>query len=130
MKALIPEMLEIFSAFSFVFYGIMSFTSNIMKSEFNRWGISKFRVVVGCAQLTGGFGLLLGFYFPLMTLLSSLGLTVLMLLGFILRLIVKDGIVKSSPAFIYIIINLFILLNYLNIDFWKKQLQLQEQLVL
>ena len=99
-----------------------------MKSEFNRWGISKFRVVVGCAQLTGGFGLLLGFYFPVMTLLSSLGLTVLMLLGFILRLIVKDGIVKSTPAFIYIIINLFILLNNLNIDFWKKQLQLQEQL--
>ena len=128
MKALIPEILEIFSAFSFVFYGIMSFTSNIMKSEFNRWGISKFRVVVGCAQLTGGFGLLLGFYLPVMTLLSSLGLTVLMLLGFILRLIVKDGIVKSSPAFIYIIINLFILLNNLNIDFWKKQLQLQEQL--
>ncbi len=88
-----------------------------MKSEFNRWGISKFRVVVGCAQLTGGFGLLLGFYFPVMTLLSSLGLTVLMLLGFILRLIVKDGIIKSSPAFIYIIINLFILLNNLNIDF-------------
>ncbi len=117
MKALIPEMFEIFSAFSFVFYGIMSFTSNIMKSEFNRWGISKFRIIVGCAQLTGGFGLLLGFYFPVMTLLSSLGLTVLMLLGFILRLIVKDGIVKSSPAFIYIIINLFILLNNLNIDF-------------
>lgn len=58
-----------------------------------------------------------GFYFPIMTILSSLGLTVLMLLGFILRLIVKDGIVKSSPAFIYTIINLFILLNNLNIDF-------------
>jgi hypothetical protein len=88
-----------------------------MKSEFNRWGISKFRKIVGCAQLTGGFGLLAGFYFPLMTVLSSLGLTVLMLLGFILRLIVKDGIIKSSPAFIYIIINLIILLNNLNIDF-------------
>ncbi|MDA7812730.1 DoxX family protein [Flavobacteriaceae bacterium] len=117
MKALIPEILQIFSALSFVFYGIMSFSSNIMKSEFNRWGISKFRTIVGCVQLTGGFGLLVGFYFPIMTILSSLGLTVLMLLGFILRLIVKDGIVKSSPAFIYTIINLFILLNNLNIDF-------------
>ena len=117
MKALIPEILQIFSALSFVFYGIMSFSSNIMKPEFNRWGISKFRTIVGCAQLTGGFGLLAGFYFPIMTILSSLGLTVLMLLGFILRLIVKDGIVKSSPAFIYTIINLFILLNNLNIDF-------------
>ena len=100
MKALIPEILQIFSAFSFIFYGIMSFTSNIMKSEFNRWGISKFRVVVGCAQLTGGFGLLLGFYFPVMTLLSSLGLTVLMCLGFILRLIVKDE--KKSTIYISI----------------------------
>jgi len=117
MKALIPEILEIFSALSFIFYGIMSFTSNIMKSEFNRWGISKFRIIVGIAQLSGGFGLLLGFYFPIMTVLSSLGLTVLMFLGFILRLIVKDGIVKSSPAFIYIIIILYILLNNLNIDF-------------
>ena len=117
MKALIPEILEIFSALSFIFYGIMSFTSNIMKSEFNRWGISKFRIIVGSAQLSGGFGLFLGFYFPIMTVLSSLGLTVLMFLGFILRLIVKDGIVKSSPAFIYIIINLYILLNNLNIDF-------------
>lgn len=88
-----------------------------MKSEFKRWGISKFRIIVGCAQLTGGFGLLAGLYFPIMTLLSSLGLTVLMFLGFILRIIVKDGIVKSSPAFIYIIINLIILLNNLNIDF-------------
>ena len=115
MKALIPEMLEIFSAFSFVFYGIMSFTSNIMKSEFKRWGISKFRLIVGYAQLTGGFGLILGYYFPIMTLLSSFGLAVLMLLGFILRLIVKDGIIKSTPALLYLIINLVILCNNLNL---------------
>jgi len=63
MKAFIPEILQIFSALSFVFYGIMSFSSDIMKSEFNRWGISKFRTIVGCAQLTGGFGLLAGILF-------------------------------------------------------------------
>ena len=57
-----------------------------MKSEFKRWGISKFRFIVGCAQLTGGFGLLIGYYFQIMTLISSFGLALLMLLGFILRL--------------------------------------------
>ena len=115
MHKMIPEILEFFSAISFIIYGILSFTSNIMKSEFKRWGISKFRLIVGYAQLTGGFGLILGYYFPIMTLLSSFGLAVLMLLGFTLRLIVKDGIIKSTPALSYLIINLVILCNNLNL---------------
>jgi hypothetical protein len=86
-----------------------------MKSEFKRWGISKFRLIVGYAQLTGGFGLVLGYYFPIMTLLSSFGLAVLMLLGFILRLIVNDGIIKSIPALLYLVINLVIIYNNFNL---------------
>ena len=78
MKAILPEIFEFFSAISFIIYGILSFRSNIMKSEFKRWGISKFRFIVGCAQLTGGFGLLIGYYFPIMTLISSFGLALLM----------------------------------------------------
>ena len=114
MKTLIPEILEFFSSISFVIYGILSFTSNIMKSEFKRWGISKFRFIVGCAQLTGGFGLLIGYYFQIMTLISSFGLTLLMLLGLILRLTVKDGVIKSIPAFFYLLVNLYIFLINLN----------------
>jgi len=114
MKTLIPEILEFFSAISFVIYGILSFTSNIMKSEFKRWGISKFRFIVGSAQLTGGFGLLIGYYFQIMTLISSFGLALLMLLGFILRLTVKDGVIKSIPAFFYLLVNLYIFLINLN----------------
>ena len=117
MKAIVPEIFEFFSAISFIIYGILSFRSNIMKSEFKRWGISKFRSTVGCAQLTGGFGLLIGYYFPFITLLSSFGLALLMTLGFGLRLIVKDGIIKSLPAFLYLIVNVFIFLNNLNNSF-------------
>jgi len=117
MKTLIPEILEFFSAISFVIYGILSFTSNIMKSEFKRWGISKFRSKVGCAQLTGGFGLLFGNFFPVMTLISSFGLALLMSLGFGLRLIVKDGLIKSFPAFLYFIVNVFIFINNLNLNY-------------
>ncbi len=114
MKAIVPEIFEFFSAISFIIYGILSFRSNIMKSEFKRWGISKFRFIVGCAQLTGGFGLLIGYYFQIMTLISSFGLALLMLLGFILRLIVKDGVIKSIPAFFYLLVNLYIFLINLN----------------
>jgi len=126
MKAIVPEIFEFFSAISFIIYGILSFTSNIMKSEFKRWGISKFRFIVGCAQLTGGFGLLIGYYFQIMTLISSFGLTLLMLLGFILRLTVKDGVIKSIPAFFYLLVNLYIFL--INLNHWRKKLLLLEQL--
>lgn len=126
MKAIVPEIFEFFSAISFIIYGILSFRSNIMKSEFKRWGISKFRFIVGCAQLTGGFGLLIGYYFQIMTLISSFGLALLMLLGFILRLIVKDGVIKSIPAFFYLLVNLYIFL--INLNHWRKKLLLLEQL--
>lgn len=126
MKAIVPEIFEFFSAISFIIYGILSFRSNIMKSEFKRWGISKFRFIVGCAQLTGGFGLLIGYYFQIMTLISSFGLALLMLLGFILRLTVKDGVIKSIPAFFYLLVNLYIFL--INLNHWRKKLLLLEQL--
>ena len=126
MKAIVPEIFEFFSAISFIIYGILSFRSNIMKSEFKRWGISKFRFIVGCAQLTGGFGLLIGYYFQIMTLISSFGLALLMLLGFILRLTVKDGGIKSIPALFYLLVNLYIFL--INLNHWKKKLLLLEQL--
>ena len=126
MKAIVPEIFEFFSAISFIIYGTLSFRSNIMKSEFKRWGISKFRFIVGCAQLTGGFGLLIGYYFQIMTLISSFGLALLMLLGFILRLTVKDGVIKSIPAFFYLLVNLYIFL--INLNHWRKKLLLLEQL--
>ena len=113
MKTLIPEILQFFSAISFIFYGILSFSSNIMKSEFKRWGISQFRVIVGIAQLSGGIGLIIGFYLPVFILLSSFGLSILMLLGFILRIMVKDGVLKSLPSLFYFLLNTIIFFNFL-----------------
>ena len=102
------EIFEIFSSISFMVYGYLSFYSERMKNEFFRWGISKFRVIVGISQFAGGIGLLIGFSIPFFTLISSIGLTTLMLIGFILRIYVKDGLIKSLPALFYLIINLLI----------------------
>jgi uncharacterized membrane protein len=40
--------------------------------------------------------------------LGSGGLALLMFLGFIVRIKIRDGFLRSSPAFIYMIINLII----------------------
>ena len=108
MPVYISNSFEIFSSISFMIYGYLSFYSERMKNEFFRWGISKFRVIVGISQFTGGAGLLIGFSMPFFTLISSIGLSTLMLIGFILRIYVKDGLLKSLPALFYLIINLLI----------------------
>ena len=55
--------LTLFSALSFIFYGMSCLTSSRMASEFERFGLSKNqRNLTGIFQLIGGGGLALGFY--------------------------------------------------------------------
>ena len=113
MDFIFVNLLEIFSSISFLFYGLLSFFSEKMKNEFNRWHISQFRIIVGIAQLLGGIGLIIGFFVPVFMFLSSFGLSILMLLGFILRIMVNDGFIKSLPSLFYFLLNAYIFLNIL-----------------
>jgi uncharacterized membrane protein len=57
----------------------------------------------------GAVGLIIGLYLsPLLMLLASLGLCLLMLAGFIVRLKINDNFMQSSPSFIFAALNLFI----------------------
>ena len=51
--------LLLFSAVSFIVYGINSFFSKRMISEYERWGYKNQRIILGCCQLLGGLGLLI-----------------------------------------------------------------------
>lgn len=69
----------------------------------------KYRILAGFLQLIGGMGLLIGLYYnPILLLLASIGLCFLMLAGFIVRLKIRDNFIKSSPAFLFAVINLII----------------------
>jgi len=82
-----------------------------MKIEFIRYGLDDKRRLVGTLQLAGAFGLILGyFYSQLVCLLSALGLCLLMLLGFGVRLKIRDSILQSTPAFLYALLNGYIAL--------------------
>ena len=77
--------------------------------EFNRYGLPRFRKLTGFLQLIGAIGLLIGLYFyPLLLLLASIGLCLLMLAGFIVRIKIKDNFIKSSPSFTFAALNLLI----------------------
>lgn len=98
-----------FSSLAFIYFGINCFYSKLIISEFKRYELPAYRKLTGLLQLIGAIGLLIGFYFyPILLLLASVGLCLLMLAGFIVRLKIKDNFIKSAPAFIFAALNLFI----------------------
>jgi len=97
-----------FSALSFLFFGYACLTAPLMVMEFERYGLSQYRVLNGYLQLVGALALLLGFFYSPLWLLGSAGLGLLMFLGLLVRIRLKDGFVKSFPAFFYMLLNVFI----------------------
>lgn len=116
----------LFSSFSFVVYGISSFTSKRMISEFQRWGYANQRKLIGYFQLIGGAGLMFGSLFGIsndnhehwinssnILSVSSFLLTVLMVGAIFVRINIKDKLVNILPATFYAILNFIILYNSL-----------------
>ncbi|MFT7071199.1 DoxX family protein [Patiriisocius sp. Uisw_017] len=103
-----------FSTLSFIFFGIGCFVTPKMKLEFKRYGLENYRTTVGGLQLLGSLALLCGyFYAPFLQVIGAGGLSVLMVLGFLVRLKIKDSFLLSAPSLLYSIINGFIFFKVL-----------------
>ncbi|WP_239540703.1 DoxX family protein [Spongiivirga citrea] len=86
-----------------------------MKTEFVRYGLDKWRMLIGALQLLGALSLILGyFYFPILTIIAATGLSILMILGFGVRLKIKDTAMQSVPSLFYALINAGIAIIELN----------------
>lgn len=108
--------MTLFSAASFVFYGISCLTSKRMQLEFERFGLAKQRALTGVLQLIGGLGLAIGFYSSFkLAAFSAAGLAILMLSGFVVRLKVKDSVVASAPALMYALLNGYLALRFFGV---------------
>ena len=103
--------LLLFSAISFIFFGISCFIGPYFKSEFERYGLPQFRKLTGFLQLVGGLGILFGFFWNPLSMISTAGLSVLMLLGFGVRIKIKDSVIQSFPSFFYFALNAFLFLS-------------------
>lgn len=79
-----------------------------MIQEFSRYGLAKMRLLTGVLQVFGALGLIAGFYVPFLTLLASLGLGILMFMGVIVRLRIRDSLLQTSPALFFCMLNFFI----------------------
>jgi hypothetical protein len=109
----LPTLATFFSGVSFLFYGIACLTTSHMKSEFIRYGYDRQRALTGYLQILGGLGLLIGYWAsPLLAFSAALGLGLMMVFGFGVRLKIRDGFWASSPAFCYAALNLYLSVHY------------------
>ena len=100
-----------FSAISFIIYGISSFYSNRMISEYERWGYKKYRIQIASLQLLAGIGLFIGTSFPILLNLISFLLLIMMIVAVFVRIRIKDTIINTLPAVFYAILNFIIFYN-------------------
>lgn len=101
-------------AFIFIFYGLQCLFSQEMKSEFNRFKLTAFqRQLTGILQLLGALGLFLGIFYQWLGLIASAGLGILMLLGFIVRVKIKDNFWQTIPSLFFMVINFVIIYLYI-----------------
>jgi len=102
------------SGIAFFFYGITCLSSQKMAVEFTRFGLDKpKRLLTGYLQLVGSLGLIVGYFLlPDLVFIASVGLTLLMLFGFAVRIKMKDSLLQSLPSLVFTLINLYICVEY------------------
>jgi len=93
------------NAIVFAAYGCDAIFSNRMVDEFDRYGLSKFRVLVGVLQVFGAAGEAIGIFFNPLLVVSSACLSLLMLLGVTTRIRINDPLLLVLPAFVLMILN-------------------------
>jgi hypothetical protein len=102
------------SSISFLAYVASYFISPHMKNEFKRFELEKIGLLTIVLEFIGAIGLLIGLKYNLILILSSLGLTLLMMSGLIVRIKFKDSLFISIPAIFFMLLNLYILLGSIN----------------
>ena len=100
--------LILFSAISFLGYGLACFLSANLKREFERYRLESQRALVGGLQICAAIGLLLGLSQPWMGRVSAAGLALMMLFAVGVRIKIKDTLLQTLPALLYLALNAYL----------------------
>ncbi len=110
------EVARILSIAAFAFYGTACLVTKRMVSEFERYGLARWRRLIGGLELSGALGLLAGYLLPQLVVAASAGLSLLMLAGVITRVRIRDPLVLTTPALALLLVNVYVLLYALSSD--------------
>ena len=104
---------SLISGIGFLLYGYQCLRSPFMKLEFERFKVPQFRVLTGILEVLGGLGVIIGIMFPIIGIFASLGLCLLMALGVVTRIKIKDTWIQCFPALFFCLLNGLIALLHL-----------------
>ena len=108
--------LSILNSVVFLIYGLLCIFTNHMEKEFDRYGLKKYRIVVGYLELLGGLGVTIGlFWSSYIYIVSTIGLSLLMAIGSWTRFRVKDPWYQMIPALILLVTNIYLSISMFNI---------------
>ena len=102
------DILIAISAAAFLFYGLACLFSAKLVAEFERYGLARWRVVVGGLEVAGALGLIAGWWFPPLQTAAAAGLFALMICGLWARWRIRDPWYAMLPAFVLAVVNLAI----------------------
>jgi hypothetical protein len=114
--SLLYQASKVLSIALFAYYGLAVLVSDAMVEEFQRFGLAGFRKFTGILELIGSLGLILGYFVSPFTVLAAAGLALLMGAGVVVRLRCGDSMRDALPAFIMMLLNLFIALYALRMQ--------------
>lgn len=104
------NLLILFSAISFLLYGSACFLSARLKREFDRYRLGAQRPLVGALQLGAAIGLVAGLYQPWLGRAAAGGLALMMLVAVGVRIRIKDTLLQTTPALLYLALNAYLCL--------------------
>lgn len=108
MRSPLKTTLILFSAVSFLGYGVGCFASDYLRQEFHRYGLEARRGLVGGLQCAAALGLFAGFWFPWLGQAAAGGLALMMLVALAVRLRIRDSVTQMLPALGYLGLNAYL----------------------
>ena len=105
----------VISSASFAFYGMGCLVSEQMVPEFERYRLGKFRTITGVLQVAASVGLIAGYFYRPLLLVSATGLATMMFLAVLVRLRIRDPLYMAIPALVLGGINAFIVWSALSV---------------
>jgi hypothetical protein len=105
---MIKIVIKFFCGFSHLFYGIIALIHPFYVTEFVRYGFGDYREYIAIFQSLLGIGILLDFYNNNVGKYAALLLALLMSAALCTRIYIGDSLIQSAPAFVYLVLNLYI----------------------
>lgn len=103
----------LFTALSFLGYGLSCLYSAHMIVEFQRYGLPQFRRLTGALQVLAAFGLFIGLLIPWVAGVAATGLALQMACGLAVRIKIGDAWYLCLPAGAYFLICAWLALRLL-----------------